>query len=447
MSSKFRPQLEALNDRVTPATLTWKGAPNQTGFANAPANWNPAQAPAHGDTLVLPAGTGSISFPHGSSAAFRVEAAAGWNKTFFTPNGLTVDGGFSTSMAFVTGGPLTFQKEFTVYNRNDGTPQTPNLIPTLVQTYATPNGTEQVLVAGKLVVGADQTTGKGNTLTAHVPLTVLNQLNPNEPTELQLNDGGKLDAHASVANNGRIVLAGTNTEYSEILAHNVNHTLSNNGTSGVIDVTKGKNHVELYTQSTGRIQVAGGAYMEFSGAKVHGQFNRNFGLTVSGQGGVLTSASAHVKATYGLLFFQGGKLITSSGGPTGAQLTVTGDLWMYEGKLDMATPAALGLNTLVVIGGGVRLESGPTVKTTLNFGWDQASGACDRWTVGTQADPRSLTLVNGPTVTFTRAGVAPPQLPPANFLGVWGTVTGLFDPFSAITVTSANGLVKFWRAN
>lgn len=47
----FRPAFLVLEDRLTPADLTWVGAAG-AGW-DAAANWSPAQVPVNGDTLIF----------------------------------------------------------------------------------------------------------------------------------------------------------------------------------------------------------------------------------------------------------------------------------------------------------------------------------------------------------------------------------------------------------
>src|SRR5947209_7593489 len=48
----YRPNLEALEDRVVPSTDTWTGAGGTINWSN-PANWDTGHAPAAGDDLIL----------------------------------------------------------------------------------------------------------------------------------------------------------------------------------------------------------------------------------------------------------------------------------------------------------------------------------------------------------------------------------------------------------
>ena len=52
----FRPRLECLEDRFTPANLTWVGAAN-AGWST-PTNWSPAQVPLAADTVIFDAAPG-----------------------------------------------------------------------------------------------------------------------------------------------------------------------------------------------------------------------------------------------------------------------------------------------------------------------------------------------------------------------------------------------------
>ncbi len=48
-----RPALEALEERLSPATLAWARKGGDTNWST-PANWNPKRAPVSGDVVILP---------------------------------------------------------------------------------------------------------------------------------------------------------------------------------------------------------------------------------------------------------------------------------------------------------------------------------------------------------------------------------------------------------
>lgn len=430
--TRTRLGLTALEGREVPAVLFWTYTGNDFGNTSTPGNWNPAQAPVNNDILVFNSLGRNAVFPN--SGTYQVEIFNDWaGNTIKAPEGITLQNGFMRGGTIQSDKELKITGTFTAENKTVITDDIKVVTPATFDSI-TSAATAKVTVAGTLVIPYDQNASNGAKLVNKLPMMV------NAGGEVRLDEGGDLDTSENISVTGTVRLWGVTADPAKITKNGTGDPTLTGG--GTIDFYGGGGVCELFTSFSGHIKTTGGTTVDFTGSKLDNTHNRNFGLKLTGAGGVFTSGtSATITVSAGMLLDGGAKFVTSSGGTYGVNVTVNGDMWFYNGgKLDMSSQA-LGLNTLKTLG-NVRAES-KLNETSFTFGWNYATGAIDKWTIGSATQSFTLDLVNNPKVFFVRGGVNPNPVA-GYFLDVYGTVNGSFSFFSFI-MSAGNSPKKFYK--
>src|SRR5262249_49237536 len=98
----WRPGLEALEDRVTPAVVNWAG-PAVGGDWNTPADWSTSSVPVAGDTVSIGLGN-TVTFSAGNSRVASLNVDGVLN---VVGGNLTVGNTAGTNFTVTTGGTLS----------------------------------------------------------------------------------------------------------------------------------------------------------------------------------------------------------------------------------------------------------------------------------------------------------------------------------------------------
>ena len=99
-TARGKPRLcvEALEDRVTPATISWTGAGTNTNWAN-PVNWNLGRAPLAGDDLIF----GTLAAPANRTTTDNLNGLPVFNSITIAASGYVINGSPSAPLLALGG--------------------------------------------------------------------------------------------------------------------------------------------------------------------------------------------------------------------------------------------------------------------------------------------------------------------------------------------------------
>jgi hypothetical protein len=368
---RARLQLEPLEERAVPATITW--ANSSGGDWDTAANWSPAQVPGAGDDAVI--NTAGITITHGvndsdsvnsitSNAAFTLSISSGSLSvaSASTLSALTQSGGTLTGAGTVTvSGLLTW---------SGGTMSGSGL--TVANGGMTLSGTHFELLSGRTFDnnGTANWTGDTNYIEMQSAAVWNNEsggvLDSENAGQEIYNDGGA----ASTFNNAGLfeLTTGATTTTSEVA---FNNTGSVNVQVGELSLTGGG-----ADSGTGSFTVAAGATLgfddsattNFSGsASVSGAGTGEFGSL--GEPSTTNFASGTTYDLTGGITCDGGTLNFNAGANVqaiGSTLTCSssGGIYFNSGA---NYPSAFNLTTLSISSGTVDFSSGAAINVmTLN---------------------------------------------------------------------------------
>lgn len=333
---RFRLELDALEDRFAPATLTWTGAVNNL-WSN-PANWlnesNNPQAPAAGDDLIFPTGPSTLTLFNDLAIGTAIRSLT------FTGAGANYNlGGNALTLGDASGGGIFHNAGNAVVTIN--------------------------FVSLNLVAGAPKT------------FDVLNAAS-------QLNFTTTINFNGAGANFGQAGSAGI---ISSILAINGSGNLNKNGT-GILILSGPNTYTGATNLNGGTIQIGAAQVLPDNSALTMAagttldlnNFNETLGSLAGPAGativlgsGTLTVGSLNTDTTFGGLITGTGGLVKTGTGRlilTGSS-TFTGMTTINQGVLEVNGTFAGPVN---VTNGGTLSGVGAVANTTVGTGGRIAPG-------------------------------------------------------------------------
>jgi hypothetical protein len=390
--SSFRPSLEALEDRLAPAQVTWTGLAGNGNWSSA-LNWSSRKVPTAADDVVIN-GTGTIT--HSSLASDSVHSIQGDQPLVIAGGSLTLGTTSQLGNLTLSGGYLIIRS---------GTLQLGTSVH-LGGNFLWNGGT--LAGPGSIKVTADGTlTGADGNLTLYG--VTLDNYGSLTWTAGHIATGGG----SGIINEGNatFTVAG-GTQFDPAFANGGTFTFSSSSTiafagftnTGHVDLTNGIFQSATFIQTAGTTTLAGGTLEAVSTVSLQGG-------TLAGHGNVLASvgnAGAVIAPDAGQVLDIGGYYAQSSGGQLLVAIDPSGA--GYPAPLDVQGIASLSGTLSVEPTGSVQGgRFDPVLKATRITGqFASVSSPAPGYTVTTQYNPTQVKVA----LSETQGSPVPPANPP-----------------------------------
>jgi hypothetical protein len=410
-------RLEGLEDRATPAAVSWDGGGDGTNWTDA-RNWSGDVLPGAADDVTIPAGGPAISYFDGTTTVASLSSARPLNLqvgTLFVSGAATMTDVTAPSGALIVGGPATVTGTASV-SGGSLTLNGPSSVQNLTQTGGNVNGTGDLTIGGTWSWSSGGTmSGTGHTIlngTASLGGGFFSQLNgrvvdSNGTAAIPVGDSITFTNNATWNNNaGSLFTIQDSSSLSGFFpgtgAFNNAGTFRRSGPAGTTTVG-------IAFNNTGTVDVQTGALTLNAGGTDSGPVTLASGTTLSINSGTYTLAGGATVSGGGVVQVPSFVGLTVSGPASVDQLTVGGTLTANAPlttqslALSNATVTANAPVTAqsITVGGGTVTANADLTAQSLTFSSGTITGPGTvnvagnlTWTNGTMSGP-GVTNLNG----------------------------------------------------